>query len=212
MIYILLGNDIKKKNTYLKKLYKNDVPIFIPHTDISKEFLFNQARSISLFGEHSIIVLDNAIKEGRLDFSVDELRSLKDSETTFILQEEKLLVSDLKKYKKYATIEDFSNLITKKVPKIDVFNIAEAFARWDKIGAWVLYRQAISQGIPPEEISGILFWKIKMMILNGTKIFKLDTLKKMSSELVAIYHKSHKGEIDFTISLEQFILSSLSKN
>ena len=49
------------------------------------------------------------------------------------------------------------------------------------------------------------------MILNGTKFFSKEELKKASSELVSIYHKAHRGEYDFTISLEQFILSSLSK-
>jgi hypothetical protein len=49
------------------------------------------------------------------------------------------------------------------------------------------------------------------MILNGTKVFTKDELKKRSSELVSIYHRAHGGEVDFTISLEQFILNSLNK-
>jgi DNA polymerase III delta subunit len=211
MIYILLGNDTKKKNDYIKKLDKTNNIIFLSTNELSKEWFFEQAGSVSLFGELFVFIVDGLIKEGEINFSIEDLIILKDSKTTFIFLEEKLLAPDTKKYKKYATIEDFTSPTTKKAPKVNVFNIAEAFAKKDKIGTWVLYRQAIEAGSSPEEISGILFWKIKTMILNKDKFFKIDDLKKMLSTLVEIYHKAHRGECDFTISLEQFILSSLSK-
>lgn len=211
MIYILLGNDTKKKNDYIKKLDKTNNIIFLSTNELSKEWFFEQAGSVSLFGELFVFIVDGLIKEGEINFSIEDLIILKDSKTTFIFLEEKLLAPDTKKYKKYATIEDFTSPTTKKAPKVNVFNIAEAFAKKDKIGTWVLYRQAIEAGASPEEISGILFWKIKTMILNKDKFFKIDDLKKMLSTLVEIYHKAHRGECDFTISLEQFILSSLSK-
>ena len=101
--------------------------------------------------------------------------------------------------------------VTKKLPKINIFGIADAYARRDKINTWSLYQNAVQEGISPEEISGILFWKIKMMILDGTKFFKKEELYNISSSLVSIYHEAHRGETDFTIALEQFILSTLSK-
>lgn len=209
MIYILSGNDIKKKNTFLKKLYKDNVPLFISDKDLSKDLLFEQAQSNSLFGEKSVMVLDGLVKQGDINLSSEDLLMLKDSETIFVFLEEKLLVADVKKYKKFATIEDFSSLVIKKISKVNVFGIADKFSLRDKIGTWVSYREAISAGIPPEEISGIIFWKVKTMLLNKNKIFKKEELKKYSSQLVALYHKSHNGEVDFVIGLEQFILSSL---
>ena len=211
MIYILSGNDTKKKNSYLKKLYKDDLPIFAPNKDVGKSELFDRALSVSLFGGSPIVVLENIIKEDNITFSQEDLSVLKDSETVFIFLEEKLLASDLKKYKKYATIEDFSVDIKKQISKINIFDIADAFSRKDKIGTWIIYREAISQGVSPEEISGIIFWKVKTMILAGTKFFSVNELKNLSSNLVSIYHDSHRGESDFVIGLEQFILSSLSK-
>jgi DNA polymerase III delta subunit len=213
MIYILSGNDTKKKNAYLKKLSKNDQPVFISEEDINKEMLFDYANSVTLFGTSSIVVVENVLKEKEegITLSVDELSVLKDSQTNFVFLEDKLLAPGVKKYKKYATIEDFNTQVLKQKPKMNVFDIAEAFSRKDKIGAWVLYREAVSLSTPPEEISGIIFWKIKTMLLNGTKFFSIDELKSRSSEIVSIYHKAHRGECDFTIGLEQFILSSLSK-
>jgi len=213
MIYILTGNDIKKKNTYLKKLYNNEQPFFLSEANISKEEMFNQAESLSLFGNSPIVVIENFIKEGEVTLSEKDLLILKDSKSTFVFKEDKLLATDLKKYKKYATIEDFSVSVTvaKQTPKTNIFGIADAYAKKDKIGTWVLYREAIAQGASPEEISGIIFWKIKTMLLTGAKVFSIDELKLKSSELVSLYHKAHRGECDFTIGLEQFILSSLSK-
>jgi DNA polymerase III delta subunit len=209
MIYILPGNDIKKKNAYLKKLYKGNLPVFIPRESLSKEILLDYATSVSLFGESPIIILEGMIKEGNITLGTEDLLVLKESLTTFVFMEEKLLAPDVKKYKKYGVFEEFSRPTTKQMPKMNVFDIAEAFSRKDKIGTWILYRNAISKGIQPEEVSGIIFWKIKTMLLNGAKFFSADELKKISSELVSLYHKAHRGECDFTIGLEQFILSTL---
>lgn len=211
MIYILLGNDTKKKNAYLKKLCNGDLPIFVSQTDISKVMFFDYAQSTTLFGTHPTIVVENIIEDNILDFLPEDLSSLKESQTTFVFIEEKLLIPDVKKYQKYTIIEDFSSPTTKKIPKMNVFGIADSYSRRDKIGTWILYREAVSLGTPPEEISGIIFWKIKKMLLSGTKFFKADELKSRSSELVDIYHKAHRGDCDFTIGLEQFILNSLSK-
>lgn len=211
MIYILSGNDTKKKNAYLKKLYKDSQPIFVPEINATKEMLLDYAMERSLFGESTTVVFENILK--REDFSLppEELSKLKDSKTAVVFLEEKLLAVDSKKYIKYATIEDFSTQIVKQAPKINMFSIADAFARRDKINTWILYRDAVALGTQPEEISGIIFWKIKTMILNGTKAFSQDELKNQSSELVSLYHKAHRGESDFIIGLEQFILSTLSK-
>ena len=73
-----------------------------------------------------------------------------------------------------------------------------------------MYREGVESGIEPEAIAGILFWKIKTMILNGSRMFSIDELKNQSSKIVSIYHLAHRGEVDFIVSLEQFILTSLS--
>jgi len=211
MIYILLGNDNKKKNDYLKKLCRADLPIFTLSKEATKEELFDKAGSVSLFGFSPLVILEALIKEGGINLSEEEILILKNSKTIFVFVEEKLLAADLKKYNKYSIVEEFNVDIKKQPLKTNVFGIADSFSIKDKIGTWILYREAITQGVSPEEISGIIFWKIKTMLLSGTKFFKDDELKNISSELVSIYHLAHRGEYDFVIALEQFILSSLSK-
>jgi len=211
MIYIYTGNDNKNKHLNLKKLSGEEQPIFLFDKDIKKEELVNYAGSTSLFSDKQIIILENLIKEGNLGFLNEDIIALKESGNVFVFLEEKLSAEDLKKYKNHATIENFNLEEKKQIQKINVFGIADSFSRRDKMGTWILYRDIILQGASPEEISGIIFWKIKTMILTGTKVFSNKELKDMSSRIVSLYHRSHNGEVDFTIGLEQFILSSLSK-
>jgi predicted RNA methylase len=42
------------------------------------------------------------------------------------------------------------------------------------------------------------------------KVFSKEELKNNSSLIVYLYHKAHRGEFDFYIGIEQFILNSLS--
>ena len=207
MIYIFFGNDSKKINSQIKKITEKKEIIIT----ISKEIINEYAENVSLFGDHPVLLVENILNKIGSLFSTSELSLLKDSPTIFIFKEDKFLSVDEKKYKKYATIEKFEIKELKKIPPINTFSIADAFAKRDKIEAWVLYRKAIESGIEPEAISGILFWKIKTMILNGNKVFSIDELQKQSKNIVSLYHNSHKGSSDFVVGLEQFILLSLSK-
>ena len=209
MIHILYGNDNKSKNAYLKKLVGNRESFFITPAKISKEMLYDNASNISLFGESPAVVIEGLIYESDIELSSADLNILKDSSTIFILFEDKLLSSDEKKYAKYSDIKSFEQKIVKQISKINIFDIANAFEHKDKIKTWILYRESILAGIEPEAVSGVLFWKIKTMILNKNKAFDLYNLKRQSGELVSIYHNAHMGECDFVIGLEQFILSSL---
>jgi len=111
--------------------------------------------------------------------------------------------------------------------KIDFFEFADALGRRDKRGLWVLYQDALAEQVPAEEVHGIFFWQVKSMLLAkkcknaeeaGMKSFPFDKargyaknykdgeLEKISSELVSMYHEAHRGNIDFFIALEKFIL------
>ena len=210
MIYILAGNDTKKKNTYINKLSKGVIPSVLDVKDITKEALLSLASSVSLFSDQIIIRTDGLMKSD-ISLDKDELEVLSQSWTVFIFTEDKLLSTALSKYKKFATIENFILQEEKPKPKINTFDIALYFGKKEKLKTWILYKDAISSGASPEEISGILFWKIKSLLTLKTKVFSDNDLKKMASRLVSLYHDSHLGKTDFNIGLEQFILSSLEK-
>ncbi len=196
----------------MNTIMKNRDVIRMSGSEVNKEALMNYALGSNLFGDLLTIVTDDLITSGDIDFSSEELLALKESENMFIFLEDKLLVAGEKKYKKYAEVVRFEEKKAPPVAKFNTFAIADAYGVGDKMKAWIMYREAIEKGIEPEAISGVLFWKIKNMLLTETKTFREDALKRQSSELVTLYHKAHRGERDFIIGLEQFILSSLSKN
>lgn len=210
MIYILVGGDTNKKNLYVKNLTKGCEVFFIPSSELSKDIIFNHSSSMSLFGSSPVVVTDGVFSEKVFDFTADELSLLKESKTVFIFKEDKLTASDQKKYKKYGVVEIFEEKKIKTIQKFNTFSITDSFANRDKVGTWILYRKGIEEGISAEAIAGILFWKIKTMIMGNSRNFTKEELIKQSSSIVSLYHKSHLGEGDLVISLEQFILSSLS--
>lgn len=207
MIYILAGNDNKGKSAFTKSLIKGHDSFPLQGSEVSIESLHNYAGGVSLFGDTVVVILDNVLSSGDITLLDEDFKKLKDSQTIFIFLEDKLLVSNEKKYKKYAEIKRFEDKKVAASPKFNTFVIADAFGRHDKVEAWIAYREAIESGIDPEPISGILFWKIKTMQLANPR----PEFKKQSGELVSLYHRAHRGECDFVIGLEQFILSSLSK-
>lgn len=211
MIYIISGNDTKAKNAFLKKITTNKDVTRLSYSVASKDVLKSYSESTSLFGDSPVVVMDNMINESEVSLIANDLKSLQASSSTFVFIEDKLLAADQKKYKAYATIENFEEKTAKKIPKINTFAIADSFARRDKITTWALYREAVEGNLEPEAISGILFWKIKTMVINGTNVFSKDELRHMSCNVVSLYHRAHRGELDFVVGLEQFILSSLSK-
>ena len=211
MIYIIYGNDTKAKNAFLKKITTNKDVTRLSYSVASKDVLKSYSESTSLFGDSPVVVMDNMINESEVSLIANDLKSLQASSSTFVFIEDKLLAADQKKYKAYATIENFEEKTAKKIPKINTFAIADSFARRDKITTWALYREAVEGNLEPEAISGILFWKIKTMVINGTNVFSKDELRHMSCNVVSLYHRAHRGELDFVVGLEQFILSSLSK-
>ena len=111
--------------------------------------------------------------------------------------------------------------------KIDFFEFADALGRRDKRGLWVLYQDVLAEQVPAEEVHGIFFWQVKSMLLakkcktaeeagmktfpfqkskEAARNFKDVELENLSSKLVSMYHEAHRGNTDFHISLERFIL------
>jgi DNA polymerase III delta subunit len=120
-----------------------------------------------------------------------------------------------------------------KGEKIDFFEFTDALGARDKKGLWQLYQDALREEVPSEEVHGILFWQIKAMIsalkckdageaglnpfvYNKAKAYAKNygktveeaekKLAEMSAKLFEMYHEAHRGQTDFAISLEKFIL------
>ena len=210
MIYIFIGSDLNNKKDILKKFSTESEVVVLSPLQINKNLLENYAGTSSLFGQKQSLFLNDVLIESEEVFNKTLLESLDKSENNFIFFIDFMNMTDEKKFKKYA-IERFLKKEIKKVPDYNIFDIATFFSKKDKIGTWTMYQRLINKNVNPEEISGILFWKIKTMIINGDKTFDQVTLKKHLIQLTDIYHKAHRGELDFTLTLEKFLLTSLSR-
>ncbi len=114
-----------------------------------------------------------------------------------------------------------------KGEKIDFFEFADAFGKRDKRGLWVLFQEVLAEQVPAEEVHGIFFWQVKSMLLakkcktadeanmkpfpyqkskEYSRNYKDGELENISSKLVAMYHEAHRGNVDFFVALEKFIL------
>lgn len=209
MIHFCLDFDLKDRNSYLEKLSNKKEVVFLKNLS-SKDMILNYISNIGLFEEFSVVALENVITEGLVNLLEEDFILLKNSPTLFIFFEDEMLASDLKKYSKYAEKVEKKGKVNKETkPKDNNFRIVDAFVKKNKIETWILYLKAIDSGVSPEAILGMFFWKIKMMILDNSKTFSKEELKDFAKKLVNLYHKSHQGESDLVIGLEQFILSSL---
>ncbi len=111
--------------------------------------------------------------------------------------------------------------------KVDFFEFTDAFGARNKKGLWVLYQDALKEQVPSEEIHGMFFWQMKSMMMASStesaneagmnpypyqkakgyaRNFSDSELKNFSLQLVAMYHEAHRGNLDFAVALEKFIL------
>lgn len=223
MIYLLYGNDIiksrKKLHTLLDSIFAKKPDASFARIDTES---FDESRLDELIGGQGlfenkyIIVFDNLFTDnppagGTKEAILKKLKEISKSQNIFIFLEEKLNKIELNKFEKYAEkiqkFELFSGPTTKLAKKFDIFSLTDAIGKRDKKNLWVLYQKAKLNNIADEQIHGILFWKIKSIILSArSSYYSMDELKKLSNSLVSLYHDTRKGIHEMDNALERFIL------
>ena len=156
---------------------------------------------------------------------------LKASENIFIVIENTLDKATLTKFEKNAEkVQEFS--AEKKAPvKFNMFSLTDALGSRNSKRLWTLYQKAVRADAVDEELHGIVFWQVKSMLLASAssdaksaglnplvysksksyaKNFTPAELQNLSSQLVRMYHRAHRGEVDFGNELEKFFLRDIS--
>ena len=217
-------------DSLLKK--RQDASLFRLNSDTWQESAFDEyVGGQGLFVQKYIVVLDRLFEKKEIkEYVVDRLKVLKDSSNIFIVLENTLDKATLAKFEKNSEkIQAFDEEKESedKKPDFNMFAIADALGARNQKRLWTLYQQALRHDVVSEELHGILFWQIKSMLLaveskdakeaglnpfvytkakNYSKNFTLPELKKISSQLIKIYHQAHRGEVDFGNALEKFFL------
>lgn len=248
MLYIIHGNDTQKARGKLKSLLellfvkKPNASFFKLDSDNFNEGKIDELLySQGLFEQKYIVQLDFLFENKDFSkFLEGKLEDFKKSDHIFVVLEDKINKPVLKKIEKYADrVQEFilknestgRSFATRNgdfnINDFNIFDMATCFGNRNKKDLWVLYQKTKVRNILTEEVSGILFWQLKVMfqslnsknadeaglkpfVFNKAKLFlkkySEQELVKISSELVGIYHNARRGLCDFDLSLEKLIL------
>ncbi len=220
MIYFLHGTNIDKGrakaheliDSMLKKkpdasFYKMDTETF----DV--DALSNYIESQGLFENKYIVFLDriSGDKNHKEEF-LKKIKEIAESKNIFIILEGKLDKVSLGKIEKKAEkTQEFmlkETSASEKKEAYNAFSLADAFGKKDIKNLWILYRKAIDKGEVPEALHGMLFWKIKTMLINNyLGPYTKEELQKLAEKLVTIYHEARRGNGELETKLENLVLS-----
>ncbi len=197
MIYLFTGDDAKAKRTsyekFLKSIESEAQTFFVNRNNFNKMEIESLYSGYSMFSPLSNIILENVlaneISEDSEEFILEKLTFMGESKNSFIFLEGKLNKPILDAFKKARAEINMFALSKEKKEKFNNFLLADAFGQKDKINLWIYFRQAVDKGVVMEELIGILFWKIKDMILKNPP-------DRMSSAVRAgDFHKFSKKEL-----------------
>lgn len=217
MIYLFSGDDVTNKIINYEKFIKS-IPVgtetfFVSRNSFDPVQIESFYSGSSLFSILSAVIFQNILEyEETRDFVLDKLKLMGESENSFIFLESKLnkpILDAFKKAEPKGTQLNVFELPKEKKEKYDNFLVANAFANKDKLNTWIYFRQAMDVGVGMEEIIGVLFWKIKDMILkkNFSK-FKEEELKDFAARLSYLLPEARKEGRDAEAAFEQFLLEA----
>jgi hypothetical protein len=215
MLYLFAGDDTKNKLGSYEKFIKSlpaGVEIFpVSRNNFDKMQIESLYSGSGLFFEKSVVLFSDIFEsEENKDFLLEKLELMARSENLFVFLEGKLNKPVLEVFRKIESKKiqlNIFELAKEKKEKFDNFLIANTFANKDKLNLWIYFRQAMDKGVGMEELIGVLFWKIKDMILkkNFGK-FKESELKNFAARLSYLLPEARKEGRDAETAFEQFLL------
>ena len=217
MLYLFSGDDTKNKHLNYEKFIKSApvaVEIFsINRNNFDRMQIENFYSGSSLFSKKFIVIFSNIFEyQENRDFVLEKLKLMEESDNSFLFLEGKLNKPILDVFKKIVSKSlqlNIFELPKEKKEKYDNFLVANAFINKDKLNTWIYFRQAMDVGVGMEEIIGVLFWKVKDMLLkkNFGK-FSEEQLKNFISRISYLLPEARKEGRDVESVFEQFLLEA----
>lgn len=212
MIYLFSGDDTKNKissyEKFIKSIPKNQEIFFINRNDFNPTQIESFYSGASLFSALSGVIFQNIFEhEETRDFILAKLKLMGESANSFIFLEGKLNKPILDAFKKSNAEINIFELPKEKKEKFDNFLVANAFGKKDKLNMWIYFNQAMDKGVGMEEIVGVLFWKIKDLIIKKDfQKFSEEQLKTFASKISYLLPQARKEGRDAQSVFEQFLL------
>jgi hypothetical protein len=217
MLYLFAGDDSKNKLKAYEK-FVGSVPkgvetFFVSRNDFRKAELERFYSGAGLFSQKSAVFYEDVFEREEVrDFILERLDKMVDSENTFVFLDGKLNKSVVDAFKKAGAKENQCNIFElpkEKKEKFNNFLLANAFGDKDKLHLWIYFRQAVDAGVVMEELIGVLFWKVKDMILKkNLGKWKVAELQSFASKISYILPESRKKGLDAESVFERFLLEA----
>ncbi|MDO8590967.1 MAG: hypothetical protein Q7R65_03235 [bacterium] len=236
MLYFLYGSDTEKARAKAHEMLaslqkkKPEAELFRLDADNWNETRLDELAGAQGLFERKFIVFVNRLFDSKevKEVLLKKLLAIAESENVFIFLEETMDKASLLKITESAEkIQSFEKIKTKKQEPFNIFSLSDALGERNRKLLWVIYQKALKTEASPEELSGILFWQIKNLMLaresasasavglnpfvfgkskRYSRNFSPDELTKLAIELITLYHDSHRGQVDFEAGLERFVL------
>jgi hypothetical protein len=214
MIYLFSGDDAKNKRQSYEKFIKSipsGVEMFsFGKNDFNPMILESFYSGAGLFFKKCVVVLTNTFENAEtLEFILDKLDLISASSNDFVFLEGKLnkpITDAFKKNK--AEVYNFE-LPKEKKEKFNNFLLANALGSRDKLHLWIYYRQAMDKGVGMEELIGVLFWKVKDMLLKKDfSKFSSQELENFAGKISYLLPEARKKGLDAEAMFERFLLEA----
>ncbi len=214
MIYLFCGEDVKNKHSsyekFIKSVAEGTETFFIGKNDFDPMEIESLYSGSGLFFTKCMVIFTDIFeKEETLNFILNKLNLMGESKNDFIFLEGKLNKSILDAFKKARAEINVFELPKGKIEKFNSFLLANAFGSRDKLNLWIYFRQALERGIEMEALIGVLFWKVKdMMLKKDFNKFSEEELKKFARKLSYLLPEARKKGLDAETVFEQFLLDA----
>ena len=226
MLYVYHGSDVpkslEKARTLANSLRAKRVDATFLEVDAdrwSPSIIEENVGGQGLFSSKYIIFLNRVTEHDDAKESLsDFIQIMNESTNIFILLEGKLHAELKKAVEKYAekVVETeetkfgsprFGGKPGAGKDEFNIFALADAVGSRNVLKSWSIYRQAVDQGIEAESIIGVLFWKVKSMVLSkNTNSYSHEELGNLLTDFIQIYHDGHRGLVDMELGLERRLL------
>ncbi len=216
MIYLFHGSDVEKTRTKAfewvakaRTKEPNLAYVRLAREELTAATLEDAALSGGLFVKRLLILIDDPFQEENLTDVFDEhFDALVDSDNAIVVLAPKLSAAKAKKivgkakveykYDKPAAHEDLRGFNA---------NLVNALAARSREKLWLEINRALRAGDAPEMLHGLLHWKARYLMENGSRAWKPQESRQLSLALISLLQSSRRGGLDLSLSLERFALS-----
>lgn len=229
MIYLFHGSDVDKVRAKAfewvakaRAKEPNLAYVRLSREELTDAALEDSALSGGLFVQRLLILIDDPFPAARVKSEDDEsgeeiagtaleehLDNLAASDNAIIILAPKLAAAKAKKFIAKAKVEYKYDLPAQAGKPERGFNsgLVNALAARSREKLWLEINRALYAGDAPEMLHGLLHWKARDLMSNGSRTWTPKESRRLSLSLIELLQNSRRGGLDLSLSLERFALS-----